>query len=145
MLSGVLAILLEKNWFMVLDSSSKIPLYAILGLAVTFTLVFALVDVINYTATFFLRPYDSVPVESGYQIMSILLASLVMGSVYGLVFGFMDIEDQKLYNIKDALIHDEYFCYPFGFLIGGLTGLINEYLRQTKPIETVSDNFNDEI
>ena len=55
--------------------------------------------------------------------------SVFMGCIYGLLFGYMDLED----NIfkEGALIRQEYLCFPIGVLVGGVGGSLNEYFRQT--------------
>jgi len=52
-----------------------------------------------------------------------------MGCIYGLLFGYMDLED----NIfkEGALIKQEYLCIPIGIFLGGTGGALNEYFRQT--------------
>lgn len=52
-LSGIVSILLEKNWFLGLSPGNKIPLYGVLGISVSFALTFAIVDLINYTSAWF--------------------------------------------------------------------------------------------
>lgn len=58
-----------------------------------------------------------------------MVISLVMGFIYGLLFGYMDLED-KFFE-KGALRKQEYLCFPIGILLGGLGGGFNEYFRQT--------------
>lgn len=37
----------------------------------------------------------------------------------------------------------EYYCYPIGFVLGGLCGVTNEYIRQSLA-EKTTDDFNNE-
>lgn len=48
--SGILCFVLEKDWFIHLNWKTKVPLYGFLGISVTFALIFAIVDLINYCA-----------------------------------------------------------------------------------------------
>ena len=47
LISGIVSIFLEKNWWHGLKYIWKIPLYAHLASSLTFSLVFAFVDSIN--------------------------------------------------------------------------------------------------
>ncbi len=54
-----------------------------------------------------------------------------MGCIYGFIFGALKIEDSNSKLSFDyAFMKDEYFCIPFGTLIGGISGALNEYFRQ---------------
>lgn len=68
-----------------------------------------------------------------------------MGMLFGLIFGFMDVEDQDLYDFRLALINEESYCYPIGLVIGGVCGAANEYLNKDIKYEPPMDSFDDEI
>lgn len=144
--SGVLCFVLKRNWFVGLHPIVKVPLYTILGVSVAFALTFSLVDVVNYIFSFF-QPSVSKPlVESREQAYMVLLFTLVMGGVFGCIFGMMDVEDEMQYQIKLALLREQQFCYPLGALIGGLAGFSNEILRQSEQkLRYYSTEFDEEI
>ncbi|CEL92515.1 unnamed protein product [Vitrella brassicaformis CCMP3155] len=128
--SGLLCFVLERNWFVGLSPLAKVPLYTILGVSVAFALTFSVVDLINYFLGF-LQPNGAKPlVESKSQVMLVLSIALVMGGLFGFIFGVMDVEDEVAYQIRLALLREEHYCYPIGALLGGLAGFGNEYLRQ---------------
>lgn len=64
------------------------------------------------------------------QVYMVLVASLIMGAAFGLVFGVMDVEDELSYQIRLALLREEHYCYPVGALLGGAIGFANEYIRE---------------
>ena len=55
--------------------------------------------------------------------------SILMGCIYGLLFGYMDLEDNILQ--EGALKKQELLCIPIGILLGGMGGGLNEFFRQT--------------
>jgi len=52
-----------------------------------------------------------------------------MGFTYGIIFGWMDVEDSEVYKIEIFLLKEESYCWPIGILIGILGGTCNEILR----------------
>lgn len=144
--SGVLCFVLKRNWFVGLHSIVKVPLYTILGVSVAFALTFSLVDVVNYLFSFFQSSVSKPLVESREQAYMVLFFTLVMGGVFGCIFGMMDVEDEMQYQIKLALLREQQFCYPLGALIGGLAGFSNEILRQSEQkLRYYSTEFDEDI
>lgn len=144
--SGVLCFVLKRNWFVGLHPIVKVPLYTILGVSVAFALTFSLVDVVNYLFSFFQSSVSKPLVESREQAYMVLFFTLVMGGVFGCIFGMMDVEDEMQYQIKLALLREQQFCYPLGALIGGLAGFSNEILRQSEQkLRYYSTEFDEDI
>ncbi|CAG9317561.1 unnamed protein product [Blepharisma stoltei] len=142
-LSGILCFLLEKNWSLGLGPHLKIPLYAILGISVSFALTFAIVDLMNYFSSYFSGYSGKVIVENPQQISAILVLSSIMGVIFGLIFGILDVEDQTAYQLRIALMKEQLYCYPIGAILGALSGVMNEYLK-TDYIQP-PDQFDEEI
>ncbi|CDJ35811.1 uncharacterized protein EMH_0092460 [Eimeria mitis] len=144
--SGVLCFLLKRNWFVGLHPLLKVPLYTVLGVSVAFALTFSLVDVVNYLFSFFQSSVAKPLVESREQAYMVLFFTLVMGGIFGCIFGMMDVEDEMQYQIKLALLREQQFCYPLGAIIGGLAGFSNEILRQAEQrIRYCSTEFDEDI
>lgn len=144
--SGILCFVLKRNWFVGLHPIVKVPLYTILGVSVAFALTFSLVDVVNYLFSFFQSSVSKPLVESREQAYMVLFFTLVMGGVFGCIFGMMDIEDEMQYQIKLALLREQQFCYPLGAFIGGLAGFSNEILRQSEQkLRYYSTEFDEDI
>eukprot|EP00386_Alphamonas_edax_P014366 GDKI01044166.1.p2 GENE.GDKI01044166.1~~GDKI01044166.1.p2 ORF type:complete len:238 (-),score=81.44 GDKI01044166.1:34-747(-) len=144
--SGFLCFLLERNWFVSLSAMAKVPLYTILGVSISFALVFSVVDLINYLTGFVQASVAKPLVESKQQVNLVLATALLMGGLFGFTFGVMDVEDEVSYHIRLALLREEHFCYPIGALLGGLAGFGNEYLRQQEDgYARVKTEFDDEI
>ncbi len=59
----------------------------------------------------------------------VLGTSIVMGFVFGLIFGVMDVEDKQGWRLRDALINEEHYCLPVGIVVGGMAGYFNSVLR----------------
>ncbi len=60
-----------------------------------------------------------------------LSVCFIVGSVFGAIFGIMDVEDYYknkiiLYTVLDCEIS---ICEPIGLLFGAFAGFMNEFLR----------------
>ena len=53
-----------------------------------------------------------------------------MGSIYGFIFGLMDIEDANKFTIKMLIMKEEGYCFYIGIILGGIAGFLNEFLRK---------------
>lgn len=111
--SGFMCFMLEKDWFMGLSWHLKIPMYSILGVAVCFSLAFSLIDLINYVLTC-IRDTSTPFISTPTQFYLLTSLSVLMGLIFGLIFGVMDIEDAGKYQIRLALMREETWCYPIG-------------------------------
>lgn len=129
-LSGLVCFVLERNWFVGLTALSKVPLYTILGVSVAFALTFSVVDLINYVLGFLQVSIAKPLVESTSQVYSVLMLALVMGGIFGFVFGMMDVEDEVSYQMDLSLKREESYCYPIGAVLGCAGGVMNEYFRK---------------
>lgn len=127
--SGLLCFILEKNWFVGLSPTMKVPLYTILGISVAFALVFSVVDLVNYLMGFLRASVARPIVESPHQVYLIMTVALMMGATFGFIFGVMDVEDEIQYQVRLALLKEERTCLPIGALLGAIAGFGNEYLR----------------
>merc|ERR1712045_651372 len=108
----------------------KVPLYMILGTSVAFALTFSVVDLVNYILGFLQVSVAKPFVESAAQVYMVLITALIMGGLFGLIFGVMDVEDEVSYQIRLALLREERYCYPVGAVLGGAVGFANEYIRE---------------
>jgi len=144
--SGFLCFFLERHWYFNLNPILKIPLYTILGISVAFALTFSVVDLINYVLGFLQSDVAKPLVESPRQIHLVLLVALIMGALFGFIFGVMDIEDAVQYQIRLKLLKQEHYCFPIGGVLGSLAGIGNEYLRELEASNpSYSTNFDDDI
>lgn len=126
--SGSLCIFLDTHWFH-FRPLFKIPLYSLLGMSVCFAFTFSLMDLLNWLVGACQNNDSIALVESKEQVYLVLGTSIVMGFVFGLIFGIMDVEDKHGWALRNALIHEEHYCLPVGLLIGGIAGYFNSVLR----------------
>jgi hypothetical protein len=56
--------------------------------------------------------------------------AVLMGFVFGMVFGLLDVEDETVSHLRMALQREESICYPIGALIGGVATVLNQLLRE---------------
>jgi hypothetical protein len=109
--SGLLCFLLEEDWFIHMSPTYKIPVYSILGVSVCFALLFSLIDVINYCTTLCWPPETTRPlVNTEAQIYLVVATAVSMGLSFGFIFGLFDVEDEKLSNIRMALLREERYA-----------------------------------
>jgi hypothetical protein len=68
--SGILCFVLEKNWFSSIGAGAKVPLYSILGISVTFALLFSIIDLLNYGCTCCQEETSKPLIETETQVRS---------------------------------------------------------------------------
>mmetsp|Transcript_19785 Transcript_19785/g.24121 ORF Transcript_19785/g.24121 Transcript_19785/m.24121 type:complete len:209 (+) Transcript_19785:362-988(+) len=117
--SGLIAFLFEPHWMFDLSRASKVPLYSLLGMSISFALTFSVVDLFNFCGG---QCYPNSPgiIETGSQINLLLAMSVIMGLGYGILFGALDVggDVEKMKHpaaqLSRQMGHDELFCLPFG-------------------------------
>jgi hypothetical protein len=50
-------------------------------------------------------------VETETQVYLVVATAMLMGFIFGLVFGLLDVEDEQLSNLKAALMREERFVF----------------------------------
>ena len=120
--SGGLCVVAQRHTFH-LSPPAKVPLYATVGISVTFALVFSTVDMLNYCA-------GTPLVDTPSQIIVVLVISVVQGAIYGFVFGLLDVEDQMGLHLQLQLLKDATWTFPVGAVLGGVGGYILLKLRR---------------
>ena len=53
----------------------------------------------------------------------------MLGVIYGLIFGIMDLEDLSKNYLKATFVKEQNYCIPIGLGFGCITGYMNEYIR----------------
>ena len=146
-ISGSLCIFLDTHWFH-FRAIYKIPLYSILGMSVCFAFTFSFMDLLNWLVGTCQNSDTIALVESKEQVHLVLGSSIIMGFIFGLIFGIMDVEDKHGWALRNALIHEEHYCLPVGLVIGGVAGYLNSVLRRSWKRESVQSkrfsNYNND-
>ena len=143
--SGLLCFVLRKDWFVGIDYRVKIPFFALLGVSLTFIVMFLFVDCINCCAGI-CNPNSRPIIEDSRQTYLIAGSAVLMGFLYGLVFGILDLEDVELYKLAVMAMKDESYCYRIGLIIGGLTGILNEIMRENNgSLVANTSQYSEEI
>lgn len=62
------------------------------------------------------------------QVYLVLGTSVLLGAVFGVVFGVMDVEDARGPALRKRLLEEENVCLPIGIVMGLLAGVVNELL-----------------
>lgn len=143
-LSGVLCFFLEQNWFLHTHANWKVPMYGILGMSVCFGFLFPLIDLVNFFCAG-TGPAARPLIESEKQVQLVAAAAVLMGVVFGLIFGLLDVEDARTPPlIKIQLLKAESICYPIGALIGGFAAALNQHYRDNQPHSYGFDHLHDD-
>jgi len=130
-ISGIFSFLLDED-VVSIPAKAKIPMYGIIGISLSFALTFSLTEFINLglcdkccRTDFEANPL----IGSKTQIYVIFAGSIVMGAVFGILFGSIDVEndDARHSRFKENLI----WSIPLGGIVGGLLGFINQWIRST--------------
>ncbi|EZG86208.1 putative membrane protein [Gregarina niphandrodes] len=128
--SGLICITMQRGgWFYRSPKVLKVAVYTLLGVSLAFALIFSAIDLINVGFGICMLTSTRSPVESNVQVSLIIAVALLMGSIFGCMYGLLDVANEISYHVKLSLLKDEAFTYPIGGLLGALAGFANEYLR----------------
>lgn len=134
-LAGLISIVYQRHWFFSLSAAFRVPIYMVLGIALSFALSFAIAELLNYASSSsgsgsgtVAQRAQSAVVQTPQQIMLLAASSVALGFIYGLVFGAAEIGRGvfTLHTLRNQFIHEERICLPIGALVGALTGFLNE-------------------
>lgn len=134
--SSACSFLLERDW-VPLPPMAKVPMYALVGLSLSFALTFSFTEFVNMGICdkCCRTDFENNPViGTKKQIFLIFAGAVIMGSVLGVLFGVIDVEnDTQLHNkFNENLI----ISLPLGFVIGSIIGSINQVIRGTPDVYT---------
>eukprot|EP01053_Blabericola_migrator_P005316 Blabericola_migrator_1__5315@NODE_2727_length_2416_cov_377_103874_g1708_i0_p1_GENE_NODE_2727_length_2416_cov_377_103874_g1708_i0NODE_2727_length_2416_cov_377_103874_g1708_i0_p1_ORF_typecomplete_len300_score28_53DUF872/PF05915_12/1_1DUF872/PF05915_12/1_3e03DUF2407_C/PF13373_6/2_6e02DUF2407_C/PF13373_6/2_2e03DUF2407_C/PF13373_6/8_3_NODE_2727_length_2416_cov_377_103874_g1708_i010831982 len=118
--SGLLCCTIQRHWFFVLPRILKIPIYSLLGISISFALIFSTIDLMNVGFSLCQLNSARSPVDSAVQVSLIVGAALLMGCIFGFIFGILDVANEISYHVRLSLLREEQFCYPIGGFIGAL-------------------------
>eukprot|EP00914_Ancora_sagittata_P025830 GHVO01051069.1.p2 GENE.GHVO01051069.1~~GHVO01051069.1.p2 ORF type:complete len:276 (+),score=22.16 GHVO01051069.1:625-1452(+) len=121
-LAGLFSFFVEKQWFTSLPAMAKVPMYSFIGIALTFALSFACVDCANFIVEVLGGSKRVVPIRNGRQVLVIIIVSIVVGALFGLFFGTLDVEDKV--DIK--LRQDKFLCVPISAAISSVAAVFVE-------------------
>ena len=128
--SGLLCFAVEKN-VMGLSAAARVPIFTVLGVSVCFALTFSFIDLFNWAVGQCQASGSAPLVETPQQVYLLLAVSVIMGAVFGLIFGLMDVEDAGPgRSMKLALLKEESYCYPIGLVLGAGAALLNNRSRE---------------
>lgn len=96
--AGLLCLVYQRHWFFSLGALARVPIYALIGVSLAFALAFAVVELLNYAASAGLpastpgaaRAHAAI-VQTPQQVALLAVASVVLGLVYGLMFGSAEV------------------------------------------------------
>lgn len=128
-ISGALCFILKRNWFVGLSPVAKVPIYTVLGVSVSFALTFTIIDLLNCVVGLIRPQVAKTLIDSKSQVYVIMCITLLMGGIFGFIFGVMDVEDSLTYQIKLVLLREQHFCYPIGAILGAAAGFANEIVK----------------
>ena len=128
--SGAVCFVLERDWSHGITASSKVPLYAMLGMCLAFSVSFSFLDLLARCDS---PLVGAILVRTEWQVRVIACISLVTGGLYGFTFGYLKIEDSFLRSplaFREALHRDSSLCYPLGAGSGAIAAVAARLLEQ---------------
>lgn len=144
--SGLICFLLRKDWFTEINYLLKIPFFTTLGVSFSFIIILLFADCLNYCAASCGRGPARPIIDSNQQIYLVAALAVIMGFLYGFIFGILDLEDANLYKLAILAMKEESYCYPIGIILGGIAGFLNEIMRERGGELVPTDNkFSQEI
>ena len=143
LMSGTFCFILEKSWMLKLGPTEKTPMYICLAVALSFAIVFSLVELINFCYAVWVASKDGGgsgrSIGEGYyagetqsiapiigntqQIYINLFACIFCGSYFGIMFSVLGLDDNETDHM---LIHKErLYTFPMGIMCGAIVGAAN--------------------
>jgi len=127
--AGFVCFLLERDWSHGLSVNGKIPLYALLGSCLAFSVNFSSLDLIARSECF---SATQLLVRAEWQLRVVATTSVATGGMYGFTFGVLDIEDALTKSpalFRAALHREAQICYPVGLATGAGAALVARLLE----------------
>lgn len=100
--SGLLCLAYQRHWFFSLGGGARVPIYALIGATLAFSLTFATAELLNYAAGAggpgsgggsgggAVRA-NAAPVQTPTQVVLLAVSSILLGLAYGIMFGTAEI------------------------------------------------------
>eukprot|EP01111_Echinosteliopsis_oligospora_P000490 TRINITY_DN1053_c0_g1_i1.p1 TRINITY_DN1053_c0_g1~~TRINITY_DN1053_c0_g1_i1.p1 ORF type:complete len:248 (-),score=36.54 TRINITY_DN1053_c0_g1_i1:97-840(-) len=137
--TGAFSILLENNWVQI-NWVAKIPMYATVGLVLAFALSFCFTEILTMGLCnkCCKTDFEEKPIiGSSKQLAMVFIATLVLGTIHGVLFGVIDVEN-------DDAQHDKFFknviiSLPIGAILGAIVGFWNQWIRSSAEVDVTPD------
>jgi hypothetical protein len=156
--SGIACFFVTNTLVTGLSAGGKTPLFMLLGISLSFALTFCFTELVNAnlcarccacfsssdsttTNTTGTHSDDdsSGIISSRKQLAVIFVAALLMGALYGILFGSLDVEmASPSHNRFETLL---LASMPVGLIIGGIVGALNQWLRETNTVPDEARRF----
>ena len=153
--AGICSLVFQVEWLWTLSPAVKILIFSILGIATSFTITFAYVDLLSFCHDTSLAESGRTQkkmglFESSFQVWLVLLLSIVTGLTYGFTFGLQEEESLEVAKTDDdhvnffltSLGHSLAFSLPFGFILGAVGAGVNEHLRHKEILGALKAEFS---
>jgi len=149
--SGVICFLLEKDWTHSLSVQKKIPLYAVLGISIAFSLVYSSTDMFQHLFLHCSKTSQPrSPPLAATHVRLLSLTAAVCGLYYGYVFGKLDSEDVNRTSFKLFIQKENFYCYPIAAILGGVSAFYVHYssvspMSQKLELTSYVENQGDDL
>ena len=91
--SGLLCLVLERSWAQSFPYLLKVPIYAVVAMSLNYLVLFAIIDFVNFICSYLQSENSLNVVETQDQILTLLINCFACGTLYGLIFSILDVED----------------------------------------------------
>jgi len=137
---GVICFMLEGDFARNMTPTVRVLVYACIGISMCFSMVFVSVDLATRISNICRKPHTQQKplAENGTYVKLLAVSACISGLYFGYMFGMIELENFNKSHVALALMQQNYYCYPLGCFLGGLTALINRFL-------TLPDRFDRDI
>jgi hypothetical protein len=150
--SGIACFFVTNAFVTGLSAGGKTPLFMLLGISLSFALTFCFTELVNAnlcakccscfqsdSASSSSTAESDGIIKTRVQLMVIFGAALLMGALYGILFGSLDVEmASPAHNRFETLL---LASMPVGLVIGGVVGAVNQWLRERAVIPEEARRF----
>jgi len=125
---GVICFMLESNFARNMSKGIRVAVYGAVGISLCFSIVFITVDLCTRLANM-CRRHQAKPLAQHVMYTRLLtISACISGLYFGYTFGMMELDDADKSYVELALQEQNYYCYPLGCILGGLSAFINRFM-----------------
>jgi hypothetical protein len=144
--SGIACFFVTNSLVAGLSVGGKVPLFMLLGISLSFALTFCFTELVNANLCARCCVSKDSPDANGLNVIAsrkqlavIFSAALLMGALYGILFGSLDVEmASPAHNRFQTLL---IASLPVGAVIGGIVGALNQWFRETDTVPDEARRF----
>ena len=133
-LTGILFIAFRKDWFTKISFGPRMIFLIIFTITTCFFVIYLVIDVFS---TLLGICGTRLIIEGKQQARLMIIATIIIGIMYGVRLGVLDDDDDEIYKITMIKLQSDGFRYTLGILVGIIIGYFNEVLSNYGEDSTI--------